>query len=150
MLIPEHFAFDSSAFDFRQRCVDAYKRSHPKPDPRSLQSDLEYFVPTPDDSVSALLEPIIFYLRLDTNLTGGNRLHIGETRPLKSTEKKYCESYKSFFYLNLTLGLFPVPQTHTLFSLLGLSHAYVTSIGKLVGVVALKEVRRRNVGRTFP
>lgn len=32
-------------------------------------------------------------------------------------------------------------QTHTLFSLLGLSHAYVTSIGKLVGVVALKEVR---------
>uniref|UniRef100_A0A8C9SY71 Chloride voltage-gated channel 1 n=1 Tax=Scleropages formosus TaxID=113540 RepID=A0A8C9SY71_SCLFO len=33
-------------------------------------------------------------------------------------------------------------KTHTLFSLLGLSHAYVTSIGKLVGVVALKEVRR--------
>ncbi len=32
-------------------------------------------------------------------------------------------------------------QTHTLFSLLGLSHAYVTSIGKLVGVVALKEVK---------
>ncbi|XP_008279371.1 chloride channel protein 1 [Stegastes partitus] len=31
-------------------------------------------------------------------------------------------------------------KTHTLFSLLGLSHAYVTSIGKLVGVVALKEV----------
>uniref|UniRef100_A0A8C7G7X9 Chloride channel, voltage-sensitive 1a n=1 Tax=Oncorhynchus kisutch TaxID=8019 RepID=A0A8C7G7X9_ONCKI len=34
-------------------------------------------------------------------------------------------------------------KTHTLFSLLGLSHAYVTSIGKLVGVVALKEVRKR-------
>lgn len=33
-----------------------------------------------------------------------------------------------------------IAQTHTLFSLLGLSHAYVTSIGKLVGVVALKEV----------
>uniref|UniRef100_A0A8C8LUV1 Chloride channel, voltage-sensitive 1a n=1 Tax=Oncorhynchus tshawytscha TaxID=74940 RepID=A0A8C8LUV1_ONCTS len=33
-------------------------------------------------------------------------------------------------------------KTHTLFSLLGLSHAYVTSIGKLVGVVALKEVRK--------
>uniref|UniRef100_G3P7Y9 Chloride voltage-gated channel 1 n=1 Tax=Gasterosteus aculeatus aculeatus TaxID=481459 RepID=G3P7Y9_GASAC len=32
-------------------------------------------------------------------------------------------------------------KTHTLFSLLGLSHAYVTSIGKLVGVVALKEVK---------
>lgn len=34
-----------------------------------------------------------------------------------------------------------ITQTHTLFSLLGLSHAYVTSIGKLVGVVALKEVK---------
>uniref|UniRef100_A0A8C7UUH1 Chloride channel, voltage-sensitive 1a n=1 Tax=Oncorhynchus mykiss TaxID=8022 RepID=A0A8C7UUH1_ONCMY len=36
-------------------------------------------------------------------------------------------------------------KTHTLFSLLGLSHAYVTSIGKLVGVVALKEVRKCNL-----
>uniref|UniRef100_A0A4W4EXV6 Chloride channel protein n=1 Tax=Electrophorus electricus TaxID=8005 RepID=A0A4W4EXV6_ELEEL len=33
-------------------------------------------------------------------------------------------------------------KTHTLFSLLGLSHAYVTSIGKLVGVVALKETSK--------
>ncbi|XP_071223636.1 chloride channel protein 1-like isoform X1 [Salvelinus alpinus] len=33
-------------------------------------------------------------------------------------------------------------KTHTLFSLLGLSHAYVTSIGKLVGVVALKELQK--------
>uniref|UniRef100_A0A8C8A6J4 Chloride channel, voltage-sensitive 1a n=1 Tax=Oryzias sinensis TaxID=183150 RepID=A0A8C8A6J4_9TELE len=36
-------------------------------------------------------------------------------------------------------------KTHTLFSLLGLSHAYVTSIGKLVGVVALKEVRNQSL-----
>uniref|UniRef100_UPI00358F5B4B chloride channel protein 2-like isoform X2 n=1 Tax=Myxine glutinosa TaxID=7769 RepID=UPI00358F5B4B len=33
-------------------------------------------------------------------------------------------------------------KTHTLFSLLGLHHAYVTSIGKLVGVVALKELQK--------
>lgn len=33
-----------------------------------------------------------------------------------------------------------LPQTHTLFSLLGLSHAYVTSKGKLKGVLALEEV----------
>uniref|UniRef100_A0AAY4A674 Chloride channel protein n=1 Tax=Denticeps clupeoides TaxID=299321 RepID=A0AAY4A674_9TELE len=39
-------------------------------------------------------------------------------------------------------------KTHTLFSLLGLSHAYVTSIGKLVGVVALKEVRTAIEGST--
>lgn len=31
-------------------------------------------------------------------------------------------------------------QTHTIFSLLGLDHAYVTSIGRLVGMVSLKEV----------
>ncbi|XP_048460538.1 chloride channel protein 2-like [Rhincodon typus] len=33
-------------------------------------------------------------------------------------------------------------ETHTMFSLLGLNHAYVTSIGKLIGVVALKELRK--------
>lgn len=31
-------------------------------------------------------------------------------------------------------------KVHSLFSMLGLSHAYVTSIGRLVGVVALKDV----------
>ncbi|TRY86480.1 hypothetical protein DNTS_001102 [Danionella cerebrum] len=39
-------------------------------------------------------------------------------------------------------------RTHTLFSLLGLSHAYVTSIGKLVGVVALKELQKAIEGST--
>uniref|UniRef100_A0A8C7JRT5 Chloride channel, voltage-sensitive 1a n=1 Tax=Oncorhynchus kisutch TaxID=8019 RepID=A0A8C7JRT5_ONCKI len=43
---------------------------------------------------------------------------------------------------NLTSDLLCLSQTHTLFSLLGLSHAYVTSIGKLVGVVALKELQK--------
>lgn len=37
----------SSAFDVRRRCVDAYKQPCPKSDPLSLQSDSEYFVPTP-------------------------------------------------------------------------------------------------------
>ncbi|XP_072106320.1 chloride channel protein-like isoform X2 [Mobula birostris] len=32
-------------------------------------------------------------------------------------------------------------KTHTLFSLLGLDRAYVTSLGKLVGVVALREIQ---------
>lgn len=35
---------------------------------------------------------------------------------------------------------FSPSQTHTIFSLLGLDHAYVTSMGRLVGVVSLKEV----------
>ena len=35
-----------------------------------------------------------------------------------------------------------VLQVHKLFALLNLSHAYVTTLGRLVGVVALKEVSR--------
>lgn len=34
-------------------------------------------------------------------------------------------------------------KVHSLFSMIGINHAYVTHIGKLVGVVALKEVCRR-------
>lgn len=32
-------------------------------------------------------------------------------------------------------------KVHSLFSMVGINHAYVTKIGRLVGVVALKEVR---------
>jgi chloride channel 2 len=32
-------------------------------------------------------------------------------------------------------------KVHSLFSMLQLNHTYVTSIGKLIGVVALKDVR---------
>ncbi|XP_048882515.1 chloride channel protein 1 isoform X1 [Brienomyrus brachyistius] len=39
-------------------------------------------------------------------------------------------------------------KTHALFSLLGISHAYVTSIGKIVGVVALKELQKAIEGST--
>lgn len=51
-------------------------------------------------------------------------------------QSENCHIYQ---YHRVLLPVFT--QTHTLFSLLGLSHAYVTSIGKLVGVVALKEVK---------
>ena len=37
-----------------------------------------------------------------------------------------------------TLNLF---QVHSLFSLLSLHHAYVTNMGRLVGIISLKEVR---------
>lgn len=33
-------------------------------------------------------------------------------------------------------------KVHSLFSMLGLNHAYVTAIGRLIGVVALKELRK--------
>ncbi|CAI9731399.1 chloride channel 2-like isoform X7 [Octopus vulgaris] len=38
-------------------------------------------------------------------------------------------------------------KVHSLFSLLGLSHAFVTNIGKLVGVVGLKELRNSIQGQ---
>ncbi|VDK48741.1 unnamed protein product, partial [Cylicostephanus goldi] len=46
--------------------------------------------------------------------------------------------FLQIFYYSIYLHLL---QVHTLFSLLGLSHAYVTDCGKLVGVVGLKELR---------
>ncbi|NXX94945.1 CLCN1 protein, partial [Centropus bengalensis] len=39
-------------------------------------------------------------------------------------------------------------KTHTLFSLLGLSHAYITSMGKLRGVLALEELQKAIEGST--
>lgn len=33
-------------------------------------------------------------------------------------------------------------KVHSLFSMVGINHAYVTAIGKLVGVVGLKELRK--------
>lgn len=33
-------------------------------------------------------------------------------------------------------------KVHSLFSMIGVNHAYVTAIGKLVGVVGLKELRK--------
>uniref|UniRef100_A0A669B3U3 Chloride channel, voltage-sensitive 1a n=1 Tax=Oreochromis niloticus TaxID=8128 RepID=A0A669B3U3_ORENI len=60
-----------------------------------------------------------------------------------------CLERKAKSLCNFTSDLFPLsPQTHTLFSLLGLSHAYVTSTGKLVGVVALKELQKAIEGST--
>nr|XP_027201193.1 chloride channel protein 2-like [Dermatophagoides pteronyssinus] len=45
-------------------------------------------------------------------------------------------------------------KVHSLFSMLGLNHAYVTSIGRLVGVVALKDLRegieKMNAGLIVP
>jgi chloride channel 2 len=32
-------------------------------------------------------------------------------------------------------------KVHSLFSMVGVNHAYVTTIGRLIGVVALKEVK---------
>lgn len=49
-----------------------------------------------------------------------------------------CEIDEAPFQLVQQTSLYRV---HTLFSMLGLSHAYVTSFGRLVGIVALKDIR---------
>ncbi|KFO80448.1 Chloride channel protein 1, partial [Cuculus canorus] len=48
-----------------------------------------------------------------------------------------------FSFLSIIASL-----THTLFSLLGLSHAYITSMGKLRGVLALEELQKAIEGST--
>uniref|UniRef100_A0A4W6DD92 Chloride voltage-gated channel 1 n=1 Tax=Lates calcarifer TaxID=8187 RepID=A0A4W6DD92_LATCA len=99
-----------------------------------------------------------------TNHTGsGNMalpLHIKTSSPVKchflspltcvcSHASRILSQYNTFNTDWIMLLSFSViTQTHTLFSLLGLSHAYVTSIGKLVGVVALKELQKAIEGST--
>ncbi|KAF6028260.1 CLCN2 [Bugula neritina] len=50
-----------------------------------------------------------------------------------------CQIDPAPFQLVLRTSLYKV---HSLFSLLGLNHAYVTNVGRLVGVVSLKELRK--------
>ncbi|CAH1398800.1 unnamed protein product [Nezara viridula] len=50
-----------------------------------------------------------------------------------------CQIDPSPFQL---VGRTSLLKAHSIFSLVGINHAYVTNIGKLVGVVALKELRK--------
>lgn len=77
------------------------------------------------DFSSAKIDPAPFQLVEHTSL------HKVRPRPPRiSTRTPPLDSQLSPLFL----------QTHTIFSLLGLDHAYVTSIGRLVGMVSLKEV----------
>lgn len=40
-------------------------------------------------------------------------------------------------------------KVHSLFSMIGINHAYVTKIGRLVGVVGLKEVRKEKQSKIY-
>ena len=55
---------------------------------------------------------------------------------------KVCGPPFSILSMHLSLPPFlsHTPQIHSLFSILTLSHAYVTSIGRLIGVVTLTDV----------
>lgn len=63
-----------------------------------------------------------------------------ESEMLKPVDLHNCHVDPAPFQLVERTSLLKV---HSMFSLLGVNHAYVTSIGQLVGIVSLKEVRRR-------
>ena len=48
--------------------------------------------------------------------------------------------FYTYGYTDLVIFFSLFFQVHSLFSMLGLNHAYVTAIGRIIGVVALKEV----------
>uniref|UniRef100_A0A8D2QVR5 Chloride voltage-gated channel 2 n=1 Tax=Zosterops lateralis melanops TaxID=1220523 RepID=A0A8D2QVR5_ZOSLA len=66
-------------------------------------------------------------------------------QPIRAWQE-FSEPIRGLARFCLTLNSSLFLQTHTIFSLLGLDHAFVTSIGRLVGMVTLKEVSREQGG----
>lgn len=56
---------------------------------------------------------------------------------LKIVDFKFCTVDPAPFQL---VERTPILKVHTIFSILGVEHAYVTALGKLVGIVSYKEV----------
>lgn len=75
----------------------------------------------------------------------------------RAWEREELQKPIDFYSANIHIDPSPfqlVEQTsllkvHTLFTMLGINHAYVTNVGRLVGVVALKEVRINNFHQNF-
>lgn len=67
-------------------------------------------------------------------------------------DQKIWEEEQMALSVNFTCNIDPAPfqlvertsllKVHSVFSMVGVNHAYVTAIGKLVGVVGLKELRK--------
>uniref|UniRef100_A0AAR2K5B5 Chloride channel protein n=1 Tax=Pygocentrus nattereri TaxID=42514 RepID=A0AAR2K5B5_PYGNA len=82
--------------------------------------------------------PHLFFLPFSLSLS----LQIAEWEELQLDEQvnfNNCKIDPAPFQLVERTSLH---KTHTIFSLLGLDHAYVTSIGRLIGVVSLRELRK--------
>ncbi|KAH0624204.1 hypothetical protein JD844_007739 [Phrynosoma platyrhinos] len=60
---------------------------------------------------------------------------LSEKRKSKRVRISVADEYE-------VVGEMTPTETHTIFSLLGVDHAYVTSIGRLIGMVSLKELRK--------
>lgn len=72
------------------------------------------------------------------NLPADQKDHWEQEQLAKTIEWEGCQIDPAPFQLVERTSLHKV---HSLFSLLGLNHAYVTNTGRLMGVVALKELR---------
>merc|ERR1711973_329347 len=66
----------------------------------------------------------------------------------KDWESEEMEKSVDFSQIKIDPAPFQLPEkssllkVHSLFSMLGVDHAYVTTIGRLIGVVGLKELRK--------
>ncbi|CAJ1083069.1 chloride channel protein 1-like [Xyrichtys novacula] len=139
------------------------ERNGPLPPPKPQEPSLNYTSPVPD---KAPLQSVRRTLR--NLLTSKSRQAEGQSQepcppplsdtmtPEEITAWEEAEMDKPMEIDEIRVDPSPfqlvertsLHKTHTLFSLLGLSHAYVTSIGKLVGVVALKELQKAIEGST--
>ncbi|MCL4144075.1 UNVERIFIED_CONTAM: hypothetical protein GTU68_037373, partial [Idotea baltica] len=94
-------------------------------------------LPPPPDSCGSLRPPNCCWRRRSSSQK------LWEEEELeKEVEFAECHIDPAPFQLVERTSLLKV---HSLFSMLGLNHAYVTAIGRLIGVVALKEVSHRNI-----
>merc|ERR1719167_239291 len=90
-------------------------------------------------------------------VTMRNDLNLDEQR---EWEKQEMEKPVDFSELHIDPAPFQLVEkssllkVHSLFSMLGVNHAYVTTIGRLIGVVGLKELRKAiedaNSGQSLP
>ncbi|NXB86280.1 CLCN2 protein, partial [Vidua chalybeata] len=104
-------------------------RPYPLPCPMAPPQILEWEeqqLDQPVDFSSAKIDPAPFQLVEHTSL------HKVRPHPTPEPHPQPPDPQLSPLFL----------QTHTIFSLLGLDHAFVTSIGRLVGMVSLKELRK--------
>ena len=82
---------------------------------------------------------------------GGNRKFLRPEMSLEEQrvwEKQEMEKTVNFSDIHIDPAPFQLVEkssllkVHSLFSMLGVNHAYVTTIGRLIGVVGLKELRK--------
>uniref|UniRef100_A0A8D2L5E1 Chloride voltage-gated channel 2 n=1 Tax=Varanus komodoensis TaxID=61221 RepID=A0A8D2L5E1_VARKO len=83
------------------------------------------------------------------NVSGQRRSgSLGDPHGILEWEEQELEQFVNFNNSKIDPAPFQLVErtslhkTHTIFSLLGVDHAYVTSIGRLIGMVSLKELRK--------